>query len=201
MSTHRRAWKRAGVVVALVAGALFAVPATPALAADVVGIDPGQVSLRAGSEASFTVQLRGEEGENATISVNGLPNGVSCASGCGQITLGGDGNGSQQVVLRADGNARDGNGSATVSAGGQGRNVQVRVQGRQEPEPEPTREEVQTVRSVSGKVVAQANGDAVANAIVILLDGNGRRHETNSDGSGNFRFGGSSSNPIVPGQL
>ncbi|MFY1705366.1 carboxypeptidase regulatory-like domain-containing protein [Micromonospora sp. WMMA1923] len=210
MSTHRRAWKRAGVVVALVTGALVAVPATPAMAVD-VSVSPGSVNLQAGGQATLTVQLSGDDGETATISVNGLPNGVSCANGCGEVTLGG-GAATQQVVLRAAGNAPNGNANATVAAqgsetgGGQGR-VQVRVQGRPEtetpppPEPEPTQEEVQTVRAVSGKVTVEANGDAVANANVLLLDSNGRRHETTSDGNGNFRFSGSTQNPIAPGQL
>ncbi|WP_434742386.1 carboxypeptidase regulatory-like domain-containing protein [Micromonospora sp. SH-82] len=211
MSTHRRAWQRAGVVVALVAGSLV-LPATPALAAD-VSVSPGSVTIRAGAEVTLNVQVTAGEGdESADISVGNLPSGVSCVAGCARVDFNGQQQVNQQVRLRANGNVRDANAGAFVQARGnesgvgQGGQVQVTVQGRQEPtptepEPEPTRPQVQTVRAVSGKVVIQANGDAVSNATVILLDGNGRRHETSSDGSGNFRFGGSTSNPISPGQL
>ncbi|MER7167392.1 hypothetical protein ABT336_15145 [Micromonospora sp. NPDC000207] len=206
VSTHRRAWQRAGVVVALVAGALFVIPATSALAAE-VSIQPNSINIDAGGEQGFTVGITGGE-PNSSVSVTTSSfNGVRCGNCPVQVALDGDGAGQGNVSIRADANARNGSGPLTVRAGGDSGTVNVTVRGRQqeptppEPEPEPTRPQVQTVRAVSGKVVVQANGDAVSNATVILLDGNGRRHETSSDGSGNFRFGGSTSNPISPGQL
>ena len=94
MSTHRRAWKqRAGVVVALVAGALLAVPATPAWP-QMSGL-PGSVTVNAGSDATVTVRVTAGQRrrERRQISLSGLPSGVSCASGCGDVNFpGGLGN-------------------------------------------------------------------------------------------------------------
>ncbi|SCG48413.1 Carboxypeptidase regulatory-like domain-containing protein [Micromonospora inositola] len=61
--------------------------------------------------------------------------------------------------------------------------------------------QVQTVKSISGKVVITANGDPVPNATVMLLDSQQHQYSTVSDGSGNYRFTGSTSNPITPGRI
>ena len=87
VSTHRRAWKqRAGVVVALVAGALLAVPATPALAAErqrrLAGLGHGQRRQRRRSHRAR--HRRGRRRDRSTISLAGLPvPASSCAGGCG----------------------------------------------------------------------------------------------------------------------
>ncbi|MEV0806537.1 carboxypeptidase-like regulatory domain-containing protein, partial [Micromonospora sp. NPDC050200] len=65
--------------------------------------------------------------------------------------------------------------------------------------PAPTQSE--TVKSISGKVVVAANSEAVPNAIVMLRDSQGHQYQTTSDGSGNYRFTGSSSQPISPGRI
>ncbi|MGW3606620.1 hypothetical protein [Micromonospora sp. NPDC005161] len=205
MSTHRRAWKqRAGVVVALVAGALLAVPATPALAAS-VDVSPGSVTVSAGSDATITVRVTPDDSDrNAKISLSGLPSGVSCASGCGDVDFPGLGNPQAKSVLvriAANDNAGDATATVTVAveadSGPDTKTFSLTVKGKAAPPPP----QAQTVKSVSGKVIVQANGDAVPNAVVMLLDSAGKRHDTTSDGSGNFRFTGTTGNPIAPGRL
>ncbi|WP_121397231.1 carboxypeptidase-like regulatory domain-containing protein [Micromonospora sp. M71_S20] len=204
VSTHRRAWKqRAGVVVALVVGALLAVPATPALAADVT-VSPGSVTVNAGSDAAVTVLVTPREGdEEAEISLAGLPSGVSCAGGCGTVRFAGGQPRPQLVRIKASDNAGDANVTVTVAAEGDKSGpgtatFQLGVKGRAQPSQPP---QAQTVKSVSGKVVVQANGKAVPNAVVMLQDGAGKKIDTISDDDGNFRFTGTSEKPIAPGRL
>ncbi|WP_405114797.1 carboxypeptidase-like regulatory domain-containing protein [Micromonospora sp. NBC_01405] len=207
VSTHRRAWKqRAGVVVALVVGVLFAAPAAPALAAD-ISVSPGSATIQAGGTTAINVQLtpRSDDEKFVIIAVAGLPRGVSCGSGCGKVDFNGTGPVNHVVQLRASGDAPNAdNQRVTVNAtsiqGGQnGRDFQLSVKAKAAPEP--TQEQVQTVKSVSGKVVATANGTAVPNATVMLQDSGGHRYETTSNGSGDFRFTGSKDRPITPGRI
>ncbi|MGC4810363.1 hypothetical protein ACLQ29_07535 [Micromonospora sp. DT228] len=201
MSTHRRAWnQRAGVVVALVAGALLAVPATPAMAAKISTAD-NSVTIDAGKSSTVNVVVRPDQDEkSADIDVTDLPDGVTCG-GCGPINFG-DSTEPKSVTLTltAGATAPAANGSSakiTVSGDGNSRTLRVTVKAAAAPPPPQT----QTVQSVSGKVVAQADSKAVPNAVVILLDSTGKRFDTTSDGSGNFRITGSSGNPIAPGRL
>ncbi len=59
MSTHRSWKQRAGVVVALIAGALLAAPATPALAAEptvrITGVSPTTVTSGGKVQLTYTV--------------------------------------------------------------------------------------------------------------------------------------------------
>ncbi|PWR05984.1 hypothetical protein DKT68_24300 [Micromonospora acroterricola] len=204
MSTHRRAWQqRAGVVVALVAGALLAVPATPALAAS-VDVSPGSVSVNAGSDATITVRVTPEDNDDeAKISLSGLPSGVSCASGCGDVNFPGLSKEARSVLVRIAANDNAGDATATVTvaveaeSGPATKTFSLTVKGKAAPPPPQT----QTVRSISGKVVAKANGKSVPNAVVALQDSTGRRYDTTSDGSGNFRFTGTTEKPIAPGRI
>ncbi|MEV4386858.1 carboxypeptidase regulatory-like domain-containing protein, partial [Micromonospora sp. NPDC049580] len=207
MSTHRRAWKqRAGVVVALVAGALLAVPATPALAAE-VDVSPGSVTVNAGSDATITVRVTpGDNDRKAKISLSGLPSGVSCASGCGDVDFPGLGNPQAKSVLvriAANDNAGDATATVTVAveadSGPDTATVALTVKGKAAAPPTP--QQTQTVKSVSGKVVKKADNTAVPNAFVVLQDSAGHRYDALSDGSGNFRFTGSTSAPIAPGRI
>ncbi|MEG3633023.1 carboxypeptidase regulatory-like domain-containing protein [Micromonospora sp. S2-005] len=206
VSTHRRAWhKRAGVVVALMIGALLAVPATPAFAAS-VNVVPGSVTVNAGSDATVTVQVTpGDDDTSAEISLTGLPSGVSCARGCGSIQFNGPAPRTQLLTLRANDNARNGSSGVTVQVQPDESepataNLQLTVRGEQAPPPPPTTQAPQTVRSISGKVVNQG-GEAVPNAYVLLKDSAGKQRDTTTNGDGNFRFTGSSDNPIAPGRI
>ncbi len=209
MSTHRRAWqKRAGVVVALIVGALLAVPATPALAAnpDVQITNLPNGTLQSGQQTSMTFRVKNnnELPTPFNISVN-VFNGLSCQGDCniparvvgpneevsitvnlvaGDVAAGQERSGKVRVSARAGGDQ-----------GGDERDMTVRG-----PNPAPTSQAPQTVRSIAGKVVARS-GDGVPNAYVLLVDSAGRQRDTTSDGNGNFRFTGNSGNPIAPGRV
>lgn len=193
------------MVVALVVGVLLAAPAAPALAAE-VAVSPGSINLNAGSDATVTVQVTPRDGDDiARISLSGLPSGVSCTGGCGPFSFNGQSPKTQLLTIKASDNAPDAGGvTVTVrvepdkSSAGTG-TFQLSVKAKAAPAP--TQEQVQTVKSVSGKVVASANGAAVPNAIVMLQDSGGHHYETTSDGSGNFRFTGSKDRPITPGRI
>ncbi|MFC4149074.1 carboxypeptidase regulatory-like domain-containing protein [Micromonospora mangrovi] len=208
MSTHRRAWKqRAGVVVALVAGALLTVPATPALAAEAV-VQPQSVTVNAGSDTTVSVVITpGTEDKGGDISLTGLPSGVSCTGGCGNFQFTGPPGTpkTQLLTVRANDNAPDANTSVTVQVKPDKSNpaspsFSLTVKAKAAA-PSPTQQQVQTVKLVSGKVTNASTGDAVANATVMLLDSQQHRYTTISDDKGNYRFTGSESNPIAPGRI
>ncbi|NGM12780.1 carboxypeptidase regulatory-like domain-containing protein [Verrucosispora sp. CWR15] len=186
-------------------GALLAVPATPASAAS-VNVVPGSVTVNAGSDATVTLQITpGEDDTSAEISLTGLPSGVSCARGCGSIEFNGPAPKTQLLTLRANDNARNGSSGVTVQVEPDNSepdtaNLQLTVRGEQAPPPPPTTQAPQTVRSISGKVVNQG-GEAVPNAYVLLKDSAGKQRDTTTNGDGNFRFTGSSDNPIAPGRI
>ncbi|SCG71434.1 carboxypeptidase-like regulatory domain-containing protein [Micromonospora halophytica] len=207
MSTHRRAWsQRAGVVVALVAGALLTAPATPALAAN-VNVSPSSVNLNAGSDTTVSVTVAPSlEDKSGQISITGLPSGVSCANGCGSFQFNGPPGTPKTVLLtlKANDSAPDGNGSATVRVVPDQSDpatapLSVTVKAKAAPTTKPP--ETQSVKSISGKVVVAASGDPVPNAYVLLQDSAGKRFEATSDDSGNFRITGSTERPIAPGRL
>ncbi|WP_406077738.1 carboxypeptidase regulatory-like domain-containing protein [Micromonospora sp. NBC_00858] len=211
MSTHRRAWKqRAGVVVALVAGALLAVPATPALAADpgvqITGLSSGTLTSGQRATLSFrvtnnNVKLPPLNSDSVTIKVSTSFGELSCDGRCDfteEINRGESGTYTVNLVAGnvAPGDTKSGKVQISASVGGDSDSAErdITVRG-------PQQQQTQTVRSVSGKVVVQADGKAVPNAVVMLQDSTGRRYDTTSDGSGNFRFTGTTEKPIAPGRI
>ncbi|MFC4016697.1 hypothetical protein ACFOW4_01890 [Micromonospora sp. GCM10011542] len=205
MSTHRRAWKqRAGVVVALVAGALLAVPATPALAApDVTDVSASPSSVEAGKTTKISYKLAFQDGaQPADISFSSSNPKLTCVDGCsrGRVTESGTydatfkladdaANGTAQITVKAT----DSNGPIKQS---QDASTTVTLVAKAAPP-----QQAQTVRSISGKVVKKADSEAVPNAFVVLQDTAGHRYDTMSDGSGNFRFTGTTEKPIAPGRI
>ncbi|MBM0257194.1 carboxypeptidase-like regulatory domain-containing protein [Micromonospora sp. 4G55] len=191
------------MVVALVAGALLTVPATPALAAKITSSD-SSVTIDAGGSSRITVEVAPDGDEEKTnLSVTGLPDGVSCTRGCGEVNFGGliPGPKSVTVTLSAAGDAPAANGTqASVRVEGDSKRLSVTVKAKAAPTTTAP-QETQTVKSISGKVVVAANSDAVPNAVVMLRDSQGHQYQTTSDGSGNYRFSGSSSQPISPGRI
>ncbi|MCO1596517.1 carboxypeptidase-like regulatory domain-containing protein [Micromonospora sp. RHAY321] len=205
MSTHRRAWyQRAGVVVALVTGALLAVPATPALAApDVTDVSASPSSVEAGKTTKISYRLAFEDGaEPADISFSSSNPKLTCVDGCsrGRVTA----SGTYDATFKLADDAANGSANITVKATdssgplkqSQEASTSVTLVAKAAPPPQ-----AQTVRSVSGKVVVQADSKAVPNAVVMLQDSAGHRYDTTSDGSGNFRFTGTSEKPIAPGRI
>ncbi|SCG39090.1 Ig-like domain (group 3) [Micromonospora siamensis] len=195
------------MVVALVAGALLTVPATAALAApDVnnVSASPGTVEAGGTVKVSYSLSFAEPIGP-ADVQVSSSEGKLNCVDGCSRGRV--DQNGTFQATFKLADDAADGTATITIKATDSNgpdkqtkeASTQVTLVGKPKPSPTPT--QVKTVKSISGKVVVTANGDAVPNATVMLLDSAQHRYQTTSDGSGNFRFVGSSSQPIVPGQI
>ncbi|WP_308042856.1 carboxypeptidase-like regulatory domain-containing protein [Micromonospora sp. PLK6-60] len=200
------------MVVALVAGALLTVPATPALAAnpDVQITDLPSGTLTSGEQTTMTFSVKNNNDAPTPFAITvSTFNGLSCRGGCDSTRLVPPGSSVDFTVTLVAGDLQNGqtrSGQVTVSAKAQGdqgsdsRAMTVRGPDAPPP-PSPTPEEVKTVNTISGKVIVTANRDAVPNATVMLLDSGGHRYQTTSDGNGNFRFTGSKSAPITPGQI
>ncbi|MBQ1050948.1 carboxypeptidase regulatory-like domain-containing protein [Micromonospora sp. C51] len=208
VSTHRRAWhKRAGVVVALMIGALLAVPATPAFAEDpdvqITSLSNG--TLQSGQKTSMTFRVRNVDSSLPFSITVSTFNGLSCQGDCNipaRLIQAGEEESITVTLVAGDvaaGQERSGKVRVSARAGGDEgsdeRDMTVRG-----PNPPPTTQAPQTVRSISGKVVDQG-GDAVAGAYVLLKDSAGKQRDTTTNGDGNFRFTGSSDNPIAPGRI
>ncbi|MEV4809483.1 carboxypeptidase regulatory-like domain-containing protein [Micromonospora avicenniae] len=201
VSTHRRAWKqRAGVVVALVTGALLALPATPAVAAPgVTNVSASPGTVQAGGEVTVSYNLDADD-QKVDVTVSSSNSKVQCIEGCdqGNVTE----SRTYTAKFKVADDAQNGSARITVQARGGGLgggnaegSTTVTVTAKAAPP------QVQTVRSVSGKVVIQANGKPVKGAYVALQDTGGHRYETTSDSDGNWRFTGTSSKPITPGRI
>ncbi|WP_243420712.1 carboxypeptidase regulatory-like domain-containing protein [Micromonospora globispora] len=190
--------------MALVVGALLAVPATPALAAQAV-VQPSSITVNAGSDATVTVVISpGPNDKGGDISLTGLPSGVSCANGCGNFQFNGPPGSpkTQLLTLKANDNAPDANTTVTVRVvpdASDPATPTFSLTVKAKPAPAPTQAE--TVKLISGKVVNATNGDPVPGATVMLLDSQQHKYSTSSDSSGNYRFSGSSTNPITPGRI
>ncbi|AVT33356.1 hypothetical protein C6361_32320 [Plantactinospora sp. BC1] len=210
VTAHRRAWiSRAGVVVALAASAVFALPTTPALADDpdvtITGVNAnlnaGQTTTLSfsvknnnggvlGGDTSFNINVRGFnelqcQGERCdftdTIDL-GATKSYSVTLRAGNVPAGQTRSGSVQI------NAQVGDDSDSAA-----RNITVRG-----PEAPP---EVQTVAEVSGRVTNEATGEGVPGASMRLTDGQGRTHSATTSSNGNYQFRGSQDRPIAPGRL
>ncbi|NYT95364.1 carboxypeptidase regulatory-like domain-containing protein [Salinispora sp. H7-4] len=205
VSTHRRAWKqRAGVVAALLVGALLTVPASPASAAPVVNkvsASPSRVEAGGSTTVSYSIEASADDPAIVTVTAN---NGkLTCTTGCEREVKQG---GSFQDTFRLADDAADGEATITVTAksnDGEGSDTTtVTLVGKPEPQPSPSQPpQPQTVKSVSGEVVNQNTGSPVPGAQVVLKDSKNNRFDTSTDNGGNFRFTGSTQNPIAPGQL
>ncbi|MBM7080717.1 hypothetical protein JQX11_30830 [Micromonospora sp. MMS20-R1-14] len=205
VSTHRRAWtQRAGVVVALVAGALLTVPATPAFAAPSVNnVSASPSSVEAGKTTRVNYSLTVGDGSPVDVSVTSSNGKLRCVDGCSRNRVDQSGGSSASFALADDASS----GSATITVKAVDANgaensasTTVTLVAKAAPQTTPPQDKP-TVKSISGKVVVAATGDAVPNAVVGLEDSTGKQFNTTSDGSGNFRITGSSSNPIAPGSM
>jgi hypothetical protein len=203
VSTHRRAWKqRAGVVVALVFGALLAVPATPALAApSISNVAASPNSVEAGGPVKVTYDLNFTDPlASADVTVTSSNPKLNCVDGCSRGRV--NQNGTFDATFRAASDAPNSSATITIKAtDSNGPNkqdesatVMVTLVAKAPPTP-------QTVKSVSGKVVISDNGEPIAGALVMLRDSQNKQRQTNTDGSGNFKFTGSASDPIAPGRI
>jgi len=193
------------VVVALVVGALLTVPATPAQAAPSIGnVSASPNSVDAGGTVKVTFSLNFTDPlSSADVSVTSSNPKLTCVDGCSRGRVNQDG--TYDATLRAASDASDGSATITIRATDsngpnkqtESASVTVTIVGKAQP----TQEQTQTVKSISGKVVIAANNEPLSGATVMLRDSKGKSRSTTSDGSGNFRFTGSTSDPIAPGRI
>ncbi len=192
------------MVVALVAGALLAVPATPAMAApNVTDVSASPSSVEAGktTKISYRLSFEGDAGP-ADISFSSSNSKLTCVDGCsrGRVTS----SGTFDATFKAADDVANGSATITVKATdstgvvkqSEEASTTVTLVAKAAPPPQN-----QTVRSISGKVISQADSKAVANAVVMLRDSTGRQLDTTSNGSGDFRFTGTTDKPIAPGRI
>jgi hypothetical protein len=195
------------VVVALAASALFAIPATPALAEDpTVTITSVNASLNAGQTTTLTFSVRNNNGPvfpatSANIRVSSSFSELRCTNNCDFTdTIGAGDTKSYSATLKAGnvaaGQERSGSVQITVQIGDDSSSASrsITVKGPEIPE-------VQTVAEVSGKVINGTTGEAVSGATVRLRDAQGHTYTKSTSSSGAFRFTGSQSSPITPGSL
>ncbi|WP_435830295.1 carboxypeptidase regulatory-like domain-containing protein [Micromonospora echinospora] len=193
------------MVVALVAGALLAIPATPALAApDINNVSASPSSVEAGKTTTvrYSVDFDDEAGP-ANIQVSSNNGKLTCVNGCSSVRVT-DG-GRMEATFRLADDASSGSAVITVRATdavGQGdtkeASTTVTLVGRAAPT---TPTQAQTVRRISGKVTNATSGDPVPNATVALMDAQRRQYTTTTDEDGNWRFDGSTARPIAPGAI
>ncbi|GAA1885285.1 hypothetical protein GCM10009687_62210 [Asanoa iriomotensis] len=169
-------------------------------------------SLSPGENANVRISIKnnnpsdnpGNNRQTATVRVTTSFGELSCSQNCdGDIDINaGD---TEEVTARVTaGNVPDGQtkaGQVIVQVSINGENAQatrdMTVRGKQVQAPPPT----ETVKTISGKVINQADGKPVNGAYVALSDGNSQTHETIASSNGTFRFNGSERNPIAPGRI
>ncbi|HEX2774842.1 MAG TPA: carboxypeptidase-like regulatory domain-containing protein [Micromonosporaceae bacterium] len=203
--------RRAGVVVALVAGALVAVPASPATAA------PPDVEITSLSSGTLT------SGQRATVTfkvtnTNAKPPGsdtanIKVTSSFGELTCEGQCDFSDQIPREGDqqftatllagnvppGETRSGKIEIRAEINGEASTTQrdMSVRGPQPQQPQ----QPQTVKEISGRVTDIRTGEGVPGAIVAISDSGDHRYDTITDDSGRYRFAGSAEKPITPGEI
>ena len=192
---------RAGVVGALVVGAALTFPPA-ALAAPNVDVNPNSVTLAAGGDATVTVRITVPPGEeDVTVSLTGLPGGVSCSDGCGETEVQPGQAKNHLLTLKASDSAQAANGrTVTVrvqsDADATTKNFSLTVTPKQQEQPPE-----QSVKRVSGKVKDTVTGDGIEGALVALLDTQGHNCTTNTSSNGNYQFSSCEGKPIAVGEL
>jgi hypothetical protein len=202
---------RAGVVVALIAGALVTVFPNPASAdaptVNIFGFSNGTLSPGQNATMQFRVTNPNSDARSVTISVSSSFDELTCTQGCDQ-TLEFQATQTREFTAQfragnvADGQSKSGQAIAKAEISGLGGGDDddsraVTVRGNQAQQPPP----VQTVKLITGKITNQSDGKAVNNAYVALGDGAGKLHEDFADDNGVFRFEGSAQKPIAPGRI
>jgi hypothetical protein len=212
VTTHRRAWSaRAGVVVALIAGALVTLPAAPALAEDptvsITSLSNGTLAPGQSAELKFRVTNNNDgQGSNNQTSANvtveiSIPE-IACQGQCDvtqEIPFGQSVDFTAQLTAGqiAAGQSKSGQVAITAEIGNDDNNAQrgITLRAAAAPAQEPT------VREISGKVIDERTGDPVPGAYVLMQDAKDRPFDTYANDSGNYKFTGSADKPIAPGQI
>ena len=225
VTTHRRALLlRAGAAAVLVTGALVGATAAPAFAAANLAISASNATLTVGGGAqSSTITVR-NTGDSAPA--NDIKFTVDIAVGAQEITMstpGGCSNTSTgfECTIPAADLPADGSKSFTASftppgqssiPAGQSRDVtgQLKINGAGGGSgsfkvtlkaPAQTAPPTQTVQEVSGTVNDSTTGKVLKGASVNMEDGAGKSRSATTDDAGRFRFLGTETNPIAPGNI
>jgi hypothetical protein len=198
VATDRRAnVVRVGVVGALVAGALLALPAAPALASpgiENVSASPNSVEAGGTTEVSYRLKSPGPPTPSNVTVTSSNPK-LSCVDGCTRTNVTQDGEYKAAFRLASD-LASDAVATITIRAtdatGEQQATTDVRLIAKPKPK---------TVNQISGKVTDSTTGEPVSGALVMISDSQNHRYDVISSESGAFRFTGSEQRPITPGEI
>ena len=199
MATQRRSWlARIGVVAVVAVGALVGVttPALPSQTARSAAVDltPDQVSAGQDAELKFKVKNEGDTAANFTIAVD-TPRQTSpevACQGCNQTATNlGPGNEWTPQQIRIRGKASPG-----VS-------VRIRVTWPGWLQPRTSKQltvaaATQSVGKIQGLVRNVADNKPIKGAIVTLVDGASKSHQTQADNNGIYSFDGPQ-RKIAPG--
>ncbi|MBE1485893.1 carboxypeptidase regulatory-like domain-containing protein [Plantactinospora soyae] len=169
-----------------------------------VSASPNSVDVNGTVTVRFTLAFVDGGDEKADITVSSSNESrLDCLTGCGVNDAVA---GSYTAQLKRSGATFDSNQSVTVTVkaeqdvllnGTKTDTATVRVTLIAKAAPPA----VQTVAEVSGRVTNETTDDPVSGATVRLTDGQGRDRSTNTNSSGSYKFTGSESSPIAPGQL
>jgi hypothetical protein len=198
---------RAGVVVAMVTGALIGIPGpahAEGLTVKIASLSP--TTLRSGEEAEIRFSIKNEEGlpvgsQTITFKVS-VPGELKCVSGnCdGTVDLKpGDESQTFSARLRAEaqlgvGQTKDVTVTVTADGGGKDGSASrtIKLKG---PDQAPA------VTKVSGEVYDVATGEKISGALVMMQDSADRKWQGSTNSSGTFTFTSTPDKPIAPGQL
>ncbi|MFC4041570.1 carboxypeptidase regulatory-like domain-containing protein [Dactylosporangium siamense] len=213
---------RAGAAAVLVTGTLIATVATPAFAAVTSSVSTGSFEINPGETKNVTITLTNSDGQpdtvkvgvsvnNGNLSVKGVAaTGVTgCDSGgataeCAAVVVPGNGTKdvSFQVSAKSPGNIPAGSSQqaevSVTSPSAQGNSkVTITAKG---PAAQ-TAPASQTVTEVSGTVTDSTTGKGVKGATVVLEDGAGKSRQATTNDAGSYRFLGTETSPIAPGNM
>ena len=220
VTTHRRALLlRAGAAAVLVTGGLVAGLASPAAAAVTISVQPGSFDMNPGDSKNVVVQFSGDKTDdvavtftapsaNGNITIKSVPGDVGCDSPggtsvtCSDVDVPQNGSKSLTFVLQAKSpstlqpgqSLNDQTGS--VTGGGANGSYKINLKG-----PAQTAPATQTVQEVSGTVNDSTTGKTLKGASVNMEDGAGKSRSFTTDDAGRFRFLGTETNPIAPGNI
>jgi hypothetical protein len=198
---------RAGVVAALIAGALTGV-ASPAQADDpdvqITVLNAGTLNAGQRTNLQFTVHNNNQQPTVFSIRVETFE-GLACDGDCNipARPINGDGQQGDTITVSATlvaanlnpGQTRSGQVRAIAQAPGGDEDSderQLTVRGAQE---------APTVKRVSGQIVDVSTGEPVSGAIVAMRDSQDHNFTAEANDNGRFSFTSSAQNPISPGRI
>ncbi|MDG6107439.1 carboxypeptidase regulatory-like domain-containing protein [Dactylosporangium aurantiacum] len=200
-------------------GGLVAGLASPAAAAVNIAVQPGSFDMNPGDSKNVVVQLSGDKTDgvavtftapsaNGNITIKSVPADAGCDSPggttvtCSSVDVPQNGSKNLTFVLQAKSPSTLQPGQSlndqagSVTGGGASGSYKVNLKG-----PAQTAPAVQTVQEVSGTVNDSTTGKVLKGASVTMEDGAGKSRSATTDDAGRFRFLGTETNPIAPGNI